>query len=535
MVPDQEREGSRQHMQDEIPGLKKPDRNQKEKKLMQAREATAMEFTPTSISQTTGGYAHSYAGGSGRAWQTAAKENNIMNSADSFLHGGYTCLLMEQIRNSQEEDHTYDLQAQSGPYTTLVTGGLGSDDMDLRTLTTTIDWSLSDDQAQNSWLRGIVPDVRATPLEAINSMSTWNASGEVYKENSDQSSLTTVQSGGDDWNWRLDLFSNMQLEEENTQSTRNGATRGLNSIFSQVPMMNTSDRSNEDSIANSTVLGGMCEEELNGSQEVTEEEVEAFIQSEQNAATKGNNADVNSKYTPQIGMEFENKDDAHHYFNFYAFLAGFEVVITHVSRTTDRKINNEIFKVEMKCKCHGKPTKKEQQGNMKKGFRYGKGNDQDAIPEQDEEDVDICAVSDSDSDSRERDLRAPPPDPAPEALQSTEPEIVPGDGVDTTAPPALLPEENVVIPAQLPSRPASEVARSAEQAKVRRVQRAAPKAVCLPGAIFRAKVRRELMEMERAVLPDESVHPRDLRRLCIAEYGRPGIMRQLGLFLKADA
>ncbi|PUZ76435.1 hypothetical protein GQ55_1G290800 [Panicum hallii var. hallii] len=196
----------------------------------------------------------------------------------------------------------------------------------------------------------------------------------------------------------------------------------------------------------------------------------------------------------------------------------------------------------------------------------------DAIPEQDEEDVDICAMSDSDSDSsssssdsdrsssgsdsdsesdsdevvsisappavllpEENGTSAqPPPAPAPEAEQSTKPEIVP-DGVDSTSPPALLPEENVVIRAQPPSRPAPEDARSAEQKKVRGVQRAAPKAVCLPGAIFRAKVRRELMEIERAVQPDESIHPRDLRRLCIAEYGRPGIMRRLGLFLKADA
>jgi hypothetical protein len=53
--------------------------------------------------------------------------------------------------------------------------------------------------------------------------------------------------------------------------------------------------------------------------------------------------------------------------------------------------------------------------------------------------------------------------------------------------------------------------------------------------IAKAKVRRNLLEMERAVLPDESIHPRDLNDLYIAEYGRPGIMRQLGLFLKADA
>ncbi|KAG2652172.1 hypothetical protein PVAP13_1NG340219 [Panicum virgatum] len=190
----------------------------------------------------------------------------------------------------------------------------------------------------------------------------------------------------------------------------------------------------------------------------------------------------------------------------------------------------------------------------------------DAIPEQDEEDVDICGASDSDSDSssssssdsdgsssgsdsdevvsgrappavllpEENGTSAqPPPDPAPEASQSTDPESVPDDGAGSTAPPALLPE--VVSPAQPPSHPASEVARIAEQTKVRGVQRAAPRAVCLAGAIYRAKVRRELMEMERAVQPNESIHPEVLQRLCIAEYGRPGIMRQLGLFLKADA
>ncbi|KAG2659618.1 hypothetical protein PVAP13_1KG372000 [Panicum virgatum] len=200
----------------------------------------------------------------------------------------------------------------------------------------------------------------------------------------------------------------------------------------------------------------------------------------------------------------------------------------------------------------------------------------DAIPGQDEGDVDICGVSgsdsgssssssdssdgsssgsddsDSESDSDEAvsgraspavllpeengtSAPPPPPDPAPEASRSTKPESVPGNGADSAAPPALLLPE-VVGPAQLPSHPAPEVAETAEQTEVRgALQRAAPKAVCLAGAIFRAKVRRELMEMERAVQPDESIHPGVLRRLCIAEYGRPGIMRQLGLFLKADA
>ena len=36
-------------------------------------------------------------------------------------------------------------------------------------------------------------------------------------------------------------------------------------------------------------------------------------------------------------------------FSFYGFLAGFEVVVAHVTRTTARKRNNEIYKQEMKC------------------------------------------------------------------------------------------------------------------------------------------------------------------------------------------
>lgn len=99
--------------------------------------------------------------------------------------------------------------------------------------------------------------------------------------------------------------------------------------------------------------------EGNGSQELTEQELDEFIKGEQIAASEGNNADISSKYTPQMSMEFKDRNDAHHFFNFYAYLAGFEVIITHVARTTSKKRNNEIFKVTMKCHKNGKqqPTK----------------------------------------------------------------------------------------------------------------------------------------------------------------------------------
>jgi hypothetical protein len=57
-------------------------------------------------------------------------------------------------------------------------------------------------------------------------------------------------------------------------------------------------------------------------------------------------------------MEFKDRDEVHHFFCFYGFLAGFGVVTTHTIRTTRRKINYEIYKVEMKCHRHEKESDK---------------------------------------------------------------------------------------------------------------------------------------------------------------------------------
>ena len=75
---------------------------------------------------------------------------------------------------------------------------------------------------------------------------------------------------------------------------------------------------------------------------------------EQIAASEGNNADMNSRYTPQLGMQFKTKDDSQHFFNFYAYLARFETTVVHVFRTSSKKRNNEITKITVKCNKFGK-------------------------------------------------------------------------------------------------------------------------------------------------------------------------------------
>ncbi|KAL6899632.1 hypothetical protein ACP4OV_006290 [Aristida adscensionis] len=112
--------------------------------------------------------------------------------------------------------------------------------------------------------------------------------------------------------------------------------------------------------------------------------------------------------------------------------------------------------------------------------------------------------------------------------------------------------------------PASEVVQTAEPEKPKG-KRIAPTARPVTDLIAKAqavlerrrareKARRELLEVERAALPDESIHPRDMEELGIAEFqhtvstarapvsgggggggGRPSVLQQLGFFLKCDA
>ena len=67
-------------------------------------------------------------------------------------------------------------------------------------------------------------------------------------------------------------------------------------------------RTNSETANNEIVLAEEIDTvEGKGSQELTEQEIDEFISREQISASEGNNADINSKYTPQVGMEFKEK------------------------------------------------------------------------------------------------------------------------------------------------------------------------------------------------------------------------------------
>jgi hypothetical protein len=169
----------------------------------------------------------------------------------------------------------------------------------------------------------------------------------------------------------------------------------------------------------------------------------------------------------------------------------------------------------------------------------------------------------------------PPLEQAPEAVQIAEPGELKEkcEAAGTTMhpitgsapPPAVLPNGNGTS-----SQPAPVAAQIAQPQEVQRdgVRRARTQTNDLIAMARQegkrramAKARRELLELERAVLPDERIHPLDMELLGIAAFehvvstvrdartaqppvnygvglsvspGRPSILQQLGLFLKAD-
>ncbi|CAD6250521.1 unnamed protein product [Miscanthus lutarioriparius] len=167
---------------------------------------------------------------------------------------------------------------------------------------------------------------------------------------------------------------------------------------------------------------------------------------------------------------------------------------------------------------------------------------------------------------------AQPPEQAPETVQIAEPEelkekcAAPGATVHpitgSAPPPAVLPNENGISsqPAPVPAPVAAQIAEPQPQPQPQTsdlidMARQEGKRRAM------AKARQELLKLQRAALPDERIHPLDMELLGIAAFehvvstvrdartaqpqvndevdlrvspGRPSILQQLGVFLKAD-
>lgn len=81
---------------------------------------------------------------------------------------------------------------------------------------------------------------------------------------------------------------------------------------------------------------------------LTEEDIEQFLDEEQQEASKRNNASIDRKYIPELNQKFKSIDEAQNYFNFYAYMAGFSIVNAHSARTVSKKRNGEVIRVTFK-------------------------------------------------------------------------------------------------------------------------------------------------------------------------------------------
>lgn len=109
------------------------------------------------------------------------------------------------------------------------------------------------------------------------------------------------------------------------------------------------------------ISGNGVDDDVMNDELLTEEDIEQFLEEEQQEALKGNNANIDRKYIPELDQKFKSIIEAQNYFNFYAYMAGFSIVNVHSARTTSKKRNREVIRVTFKCykyvkaDCNTKP------------------------------------------------------------------------------------------------------------------------------------------------------------------------------------
>nr|XP_034570788.1 uncharacterized protein LOC117835539 [Setaria viridis] len=211
-----------------------------------------------------------------------AAEDNVIEVTEADLKddqkeelGTYTELLMEQIRNSQEmkayddSQQQYSEMEESTSFMDLLTRNYRSEE--IRLPDELLRNPMDDDNEQ--------VEITMISLPSDDDLTNIEAAKETSLENSVLSNLNEGSSNSEDTNWREELFLNMDVEQ--VQQLENGEEH----INAQ-----------REGAKNKEII----EEEANESQELTEEHVDEFLRNEQLAASEGNNADIDSKYTPQI-------------------------------------------------------------------------------------------------------------------------------------------------------------------------------------------------------------------------------------------
>ncbi|XP_015694309.1 protein FAR1-RELATED SEQUENCE 8-like [Oryza brachyantha] len=109
---------------------------------------------------------------------------------------------------------------------------------------------------------------------------------------------------------------------------------------------------------------------INGDELLTEEDIDIFLEQELSTAAagaqtsaqdsvtsvRGAESEIEAKYIPYVNMKFDSEEDAHHFYYFYAYMAGFSVVVADIRHTISKKRNNERIGITLKCRKYFKPA-----------------------------------------------------------------------------------------------------------------------------------------------------------------------------------
>ncbi|CAM0944030.1 unnamed protein product [Alopecurus aequalis] len=198
-----------------------------------------------------------------------------------------------------------------------------------------------------------------TPPEAHSSckMVKNHASIEVQKKQQKKhdDSSSELFGGEADNPWDISMFDSIQLDEidgEGAASNRNEETETTNE--NSEPVLNQ----DSDDISHRDVLTEQQQKNI------SEKDIDDFLSNEKIPAeirAEIAKNEIGSDFKPEIGMEFETREDVQKFFNMYSYVVGFSVSCVSVYRTQNKKRNNEVIRFTMKCNKYGHNTETERE------------------------------------------------------------------------------------------------------------------------------------------------------------------------------
>uniref|UniRef100_A0A8I6YLV5 Protein FAR1-RELATED SEQUENCE n=1 Tax=Hordeum vulgare subsp. vulgare TaxID=112509 RepID=A0A8I6YLV5_HORVV len=176
--------------------------------------------------------------------------------------------------------------------------------------------------------------------------SSGNAKFHAWQESTREEALAEENP------WEADLFENININETNEDVAHTGELTNQN---------NQQETWEQEDLHQQREINTNLEDE---DAFLDEDNIEMFLQNEENAASEGNLMNTRSNFKPHLGMQFKTKEEAQEYFNFYSKIVGFSVAIVASSRTVSKKRNNEITRITMKCNKYRKTKEGEKENEV---------------------------------------------------------------------------------------------------------------------------------------------------------------------------